>query len=214
MWRKEAIPQEFKAASMVHLFKRKRKGIPQVCDNHRGISSWFIAGKILARVLNWLNNTLNSQGFYQKVNVDLRRTGEKLACLHSKTASREMPGTERGPLHDVCWPYQSVSHRQSWETVEKYDTVWLSGQIHSSGAAVPRWYSCTGQNDGEFSDLFPMRNGVKQGCVAPTLFSMMFLPSSWMLSRMVTMVYLAGIFWLEAFQPDGCKLNPRCRQSC
>ena len=31
------------------------------------------------------------------------------------------------------------------------------------------------QNDGEFSDPFPVRNGVKQGCVlAQTLFSMMF----------------------------------------
>ena len=31
------------------------------------------------------------------------------------------------------------------------------------------------QNNGEFSDLFPVTNGVKQGCVlAPTLFSMMF----------------------------------------
>ena len=30
------------------------------------------------------------------------------------------------------------------------------------------------QNDGEFSDPFPVTNGVKQGCVlAPTLFSMM-----------------------------------------
>ena len=31
------------------------------------------------------------------------------------------------------------------------------------------------QNDGEFSDPFPLTNGVKQGCVlASTLFSMMF----------------------------------------
>ena len=36
MWRKEAIPQEFKDATVIHLFKRK--GNPQVCDNHRGIS--------------------------------------------------------------------------------------------------------------------------------------------------------------------------------
>ena len=35
-WRKEAIPQEFKDATIIHLFKRK--GNPQVCDNHRGIS--------------------------------------------------------------------------------------------------------------------------------------------------------------------------------
>ena len=31
------------------------------------------------------------------------------------------------------------------------------------------------QNDGVFSDPFPVTNGVKQGCLlAPTLFSMMF----------------------------------------
>ena len=31
------------------------------------------------------------------------------------------------------------------------------------------------QNDGEYSEPFPMTNGVKQGCVmALTLFSMMF----------------------------------------
>ena len=49
MWRKEAIPQEFKDASIVHLFKRK--GNPQLCDNHRGISLLSIAGKVIARVL-------------------------------------------------------------------------------------------------------------------------------------------------------------------
>ena len=57
MWRKEAISQEFKDATIVHLFKRK--GNPQVCDNHRGISLLSVAGKILARVLlNQLNEHL------------------------------------------------------------------------------------------------------------------------------------------------------------
>ena len=36
MWRKEAIPQDFKDAPIIHIYKRK--GNPQVCDNHRGIS--------------------------------------------------------------------------------------------------------------------------------------------------------------------------------
>ena len=35
MWRKEAIPQEFKDASIIHVYKRE--GNPQVCDNHRGV---------------------------------------------------------------------------------------------------------------------------------------------------------------------------------
>ena len=49
MWNQEKIPQEFKDASIVHLYKRK--GNRQVCDNHRGISLLSIAGKILARIL-------------------------------------------------------------------------------------------------------------------------------------------------------------------
>ena len=46
MWRKEAIPQDFMDASIIHLYKRK--GNPQVCENHRGISLLTIAGKITA----------------------------------------------------------------------------------------------------------------------------------------------------------------------
>ena len=42
------------------------------------------------------------------------------------------------------------------------------------------------QNDGEFSDLFPVTNGVKQGCVlAPALFIMMF-------SAMLTVAFQDG----------------------
>ena len=49
--------------------------------------------------------------------------------------------------------------------MEKYGKVWLSCHIQSNGAV----------NDGEFSDPFPVTNGVKQGCVlASTLISMMF----------------------------------------
>ena len=61
MWRKEAIPQDFKDASIIHLYKRK--GSPQVCDNHRGISLLSIAGKILAKILlNRLNAHLDQAG--------------------------------------------------------------------------------------------------------------------------------------------------------
>ena len=56
------------------------------------------------------------------------------------------------------------------------------------------------QNDGGFSDPFPVTNGVKQGCVlAPTLFSMMFSAMLKLLSRKVTMVYLLGIALMGSF---------------
>ncbi|KAL8568569.1 hypothetical protein ACOMHN_058505 [Nucella lapillus] len=49
MWKQEHLPQEFRDATIVHIYKRK--GNRQSCDNHRGISLLSIAGKILARVL-------------------------------------------------------------------------------------------------------------------------------------------------------------------
>ena len=94
MWRKEAIPQEFKDASIIHLFKRK--GNPQLCDNHRGISLLSTAGKVLARVLlNRLDEHLEQSGIQkgQRNNWHDR---------HSRIALKEMPGTEHGRLNDLC----------------------------------------------------------------------------------------------------------------
>ena len=59
--RNKAIPQEFKDASIIYLFKRK--GNPQLCDHHRGISLLSTAGKVLARILlNRLNEQLEQSG--------------------------------------------------------------------------------------------------------------------------------------------------------
>ena len=72
MWRKEAIPQEFKDASIIHLYKRK--GNPQVYDNHRGISLLSIAGKILAKILlNRLNAHLDQTGLIPESQCGFRK---------------------------------------------------------------------------------------------------------------------------------------------
>ena len=131
MWRKEAIPQEFKDATIILLFKRKVN--PQVCDNHRGISLLSIAGKILARVLlNRLNWHLEQSGLLPESQCGFRNRHD----LYSTTASRKMPRTECGLLHDLCRPYQCID-TVSREGLENYGKVWLSCQIHSNGAAVP-----------------------------------------------------------------------------
>nr|VZI32156.1 unnamed protein product [Spirometra erinaceieuropaei] len=46
MWRQDEVPQDFKDATIVHLFMRKWNR--QFCENHRGISLLNIAGKIFA----------------------------------------------------------------------------------------------------------------------------------------------------------------------
>ena len=59
MWRKEDIPQEFKDATIILLFKKtkqkKKQGNPKVYDNHGDTFLWSITWKIFALVLlNWL----------------------------------------------------------------------------------------------------------------------------------------------------------------
>ena len=71
------------------------------------------------------------------------------------------------------------------------------------------------QNDGEISDPFPVKNGVKQGCVlAQTLFNMKF-------SAMLADAFQVGdigipiryLFDGKLFNlKKGCKLNPSYRQ--
>ena len=53
IWDKEEVPQDYKDANIVHLYKRK--GNKSVCDKRQGILLLASAGKILARIL--LNRT-------------------------------------------------------------------------------------------------------------------------------------------------------------
>ena len=96
MWRKEAIPQEFKDASIIHV--SKRKGNPQICGNHRGITLLSISGKLPGKLLlNRLNVHLDQTGLFseKKKQCGFRKDrGDNRHDLHSKTASEEMPGPE------------------------------------------------------------------------------------------------------------------------
>ena len=72
MWRKEGIPQEFKDASIIRLYKRKVN--PQVCDNHRGISVLSTAGKIQTQILlNRLNMHLDQAGLIPESQCGFRK---------------------------------------------------------------------------------------------------------------------------------------------
>ncbi|VDL88780.1 unnamed protein product [Schistocephalus solidus] len=74
MWRQGQVPQDFKDATSVHLYKRK--GDRQLCDNYRGISLLNIAGKIFVLILlNSLNGHLE-QGLLPESQCCFRRHRE------------------------------------------------------------------------------------------------------------------------------------------
>ena len=73
---------------------------------------------------------------------------------------------------DLTKAFDTVSREGLWKIMAKFGCsakfIAMVRQFHDSMLARV-------QNDGEFSDPFPVTNGVKQGCVlASTLFSMMF----------------------------------------
>ena len=144
MWRKEAIHQEFKDATIIHLFKRK--GNPQVCGNHWGITLLSIDGKILTRVLlNRLNEHLEQSGLLPESQCGFRKNRGTIDMIFIARQLQEKCQEQNVDLYmtfvDLTKAFDIVSHEGLWKIMEK---VWLSCQIHSSAAAVPRWYACKG----------------------------------------------------------------------
>ena len=73
---------------------------------------------------------------------------------------------------DLTKAFDTVSREGLWKIMSTFGCpakfIAMVRQFHDGMLARV-------QNDGEFSDLFPVTNGVKQGCVqTSTLFSMMF----------------------------------------
>ena len=175
MWRKEAIPQEFNDATIIHLFKRK--GNPQVCDNHRGISLLSVAGKIFARVLlNRLIEHLEQSGLLPESQCGFRKNRGTIDMIFTARQLQEICQEQNVDLYisfvNFTKAFDTVSREGPWKIMAKFGCpakfIALVRQVHDGMLARV-------QNDGEFSDPFPVTNGVKQGRVlASTLFSKMF----------------------------------------
>ena len=193
MWRNEAIPQDFKDASIIHLYKRK--GNPQVCDNHRGISLLSIAGKILANILlNRLNAHLDQAGLIP----------ESRCWFRKDRGTKDMIFTAR-QLQEKCQEQNVDLYMAFVELTKAFDTVRCDGlwKILTKFGCPPRYIAMVRQfhdglqarvqNYGEYSEPFPVTNGDKQGCfMAPTLYTMMFLLCSQMLSKTLMLVFQSG----------------------
>ena len=174
MWNKEQLPQEFRDATIVHIYKRK--GNRQSCDNHRGISLLSIAGKILARVL--LNRLLDhlERGLLPESQCGFRAGRGTIDMIFAARQLQEKCIEQCHDLYttfvDLTKAFDTVSRGGLWEIMGKFGCprrfTTIVRQFHDGMTARVL-------DDGEPSEAFPVTNGVKQGCVlAPTLFSMMF----------------------------------------
>ena len=156
MWRKEAVPQECKDASIVHLFKRK--GNPQLCDNHRGISLLSIAGKVLARVLlNRLNEHFEQSGLLSESQCGFRKARGTIDVIFTARQLQEKCQEQNMDLYmtfvDLTKAFDTISREGLWKIMAKFScptkSIAMVRQFHDGMLARV-------QNDGEFSDPFPV----------------------------------------------------------
>ena len=123
MWRKEAIPQEFKDATIIRLFNRK--GNPQVCDNHRGTSLLSIAGKILACVLlNRLKEHLEESGLLPESQCGCRKDRGTIDMIFTALQRQEKCQEQNVDLYmtfvDLTKEFDLVSREELRKIMAKF----------------------------------------------------------------------------------------------
>ena len=122
MLHQECIPQEFKDASLVHLYKRK--GNRRCCDNHRGISLLSIAGKILARVL--LNRLLKhlEQDLLPESQCGFREGRGTIDMIFAARQLQEKCQEQHRDLYttfvDLTKAFDTVSRDGLWKIMAKF----------------------------------------------------------------------------------------------
>nr|VZI46167.1 unnamed protein product [Spirometra erinaceieuropaei] len=194
MWRQGEVPQDFKDARIMHLYKRK--GNRQICDNHRGISLLNIAGKIFVRIHL-------EQGLLPESQCGFRRHRATTDMIFAERQLQEKWQEMRTHLYftflDLTTPFDTVNRDGLWKIMQKFGCPVRFTQMvrHLHDGMMARV-----TDNGGVSEAFAVTNGVKQICVlAPTLFSLMF-------SAMLLDAYREerpGI--LIAYRTDGHLLN-------
>ena len=165
IWNEEAVPQDFKDAVIVHLYKHK--GDRACCDNHRGISLLSIAGKVLARVLlNRLSHHVYCNDIIPENQSGFRAGRGTMDMIFTARQLQEKCREEHQDMYaifvDVTKAFDTVSRRGLWMVLwqircpEKFDKIIQSFHDGMQGQVI---------DEGELSELFSISNGTKQCCV-------------------------------------------------
>lgn len=169
-WTEGSVPQEWKDANIVTIFK---KGDRTQCGNYRGISLLSIAGKVFARIL--LNRLYAhiTPGIVPETQCGFRNNRSTVDMIFCLRQLQEKCIEQNRSLYvvfvDFTKAFDTVGRRGLWQLLRKYGCpekfTRMIESLHTGMMAKVK-------EAGETSESFPVSNGVKQGCVlAPTLFS-------------------------------------------
>ena len=175
IWQEGEVPQVFKDADIVHLYKNK--GDIKCCDNHRGISLLSIAGKIFARLLlNRLFKHTDDIGVIPESQCGFRpgrgTTDMNFALRQIQEKCRLYSEDLYLLFIDLTKAFDTINRKGLWAILEKVGCpkrfVDLICSFHDG-------MNVTVREGSDRSQPFGVTSGTKQGCVlAPTLFSIFF----------------------------------------
>lgn len=172
-WEEGAVPQDMRDAKIITLYKNK--GERSDCNNYRGISLLSIVGKAYARVmLNRLQ--ILAERIYPEAQCGFRAGRSTIDMVFSVRQIQEKCREQRKPLYlafiDLTKAFDLVSRDGLFSLLKQ---IGCPPKLLSMVISFHQDMSGTVQFDGSCSEPFPIKNGVKQGCVlAPTLFGIFF----------------------------------------
>ena len=168
-WRKGKVPQDWKDAQLVTIFK---KGDRRVCGNYRGISLLSIPGKVFARIL--LNRlTQHAEKFLPEAQCGFRAGRGTSDMIFSLRQIQEKCIEQNMPLYmifvDFSKAFDTVNQSTLWKILRR---LGCPDQFTNLISSLHSGMKASVNLKGDLSEPFEITNGVKQGCVlAPTLFS-------------------------------------------
>ena len=115
---------KFKDVSIIHMYKRK--GNPQVSDNHRGISLLYIDWKILAKImLNRLSVHLDRTGLIRESQSGFRKDRGTIDVIFTARQLHEECQKQNVYLYmtfvDLVKAFDTVSRDELWKIMAKFD---------------------------------------------------------------------------------------------
>lgn len=168
---KEGFPTSLSPAFLCPIFK---KGDPSDPDNYRGIAIISIMAKLYATVLSSrLQTALTTHNLWAKGQAGFRPGHSCSDQIFSLQRLREDAALRKEPLYccfvDFSKAFDSVPRSLLWARLRAMNIPErFINALESYYSSVPL---CVKTSDG-FSDYFPSKLGVKQGCpLSPVLFS-------------------------------------------
>ena len=172
-WHSRDIPHEMRNAKIITLYKNK--GDKGDCNNYRGIALQSITGKAFARILLTRLQKL-AERILPESQCGFRAGCSTMDMVFSLRQLQEKCREQQMPLYiafvDLTKAFDTVSRPSLYKVLKRIGCpptlLQLIISFHEDMTACIQY-------EGNISDMFDVKSGVKQGCVlAPTLFGIYF----------------------------------------